>query len=204
MNEAQNASTVATSTLGVWLQPKSLSPEWAPLDTILQKIIRDRVATTPWLPSGWLEDVEALWTSFPDQRVLMMPALGQTGKLNTGMPTWMDTEEKQKAWTDIAKEMANAVNLFAQERRDAGMDELNALYSSADWANRLYVVAKFIADAPSIVIGAAGDFASGIAGTFLKSFWPVLVLGAVVAVVYFNREKLTMAAGDRAAGIIKG
>lgn len=190
-------SVDASTRLGVYLMPRIQAPEWQEMENRLKALIRDKVAKVPWLPLGWASSIEQLYTTFPDQRIMVYPALTASGSRNPLAPAFLDTTEKEQAWANLAKEMQNVVSTFANGMREKGLAEMEALNADAAFWDALYTAAKTIADAPKNIVGAAGDFASELLGTALSRFLPVLVVAGIGIVVYYNREAIGKALGGR-------
>lgn len=194
----------AEKLLGVRMQPRITAAEWQEMEKEIDAIVTGKVPGTPWLPDGWLKDVKALAETYPDQRVMINSVRSVKGTRLDNAPFWLDSEEKLTVWQELYNKMNRAIMDFSAGKLQDGLAEMAATTANADFWDALYRADKFIADLPATVIGAAGDFASGVVGSFLKSFWPVLVIGGIVALVWYNKDKLASTAGDKVAGAIKG
>jgi hypothetical protein len=155
------------------------------------------VASVPWLPVGWAAAIEGIYSKYPEYRIMVYSAIGTTGKANVYAPTFADTPEKQEAWSALSKELHNIVSTYANGMREKGLAEMESLQADAAFWDTLYRAAKTIADAPKIVIGAAGDFASDLLGTALSKFLPVIAVGLLAVVIYYNRESIGKALGGK-------
>lgn len=189
--------TAAHLGLGVWMQPGSSAPDWADLEARIVAIMDDRTANIPWLPPGWKIGVEALRKQFPGWRIMVAPPISTNGTVLPTAPAWLDTPEKVKAWNGVASAIKEGINLYATGRINDGKAYLDELYADAEFWTNVHLAAVFIAEAPEKVVSAAGNFASGMLGTFLTSFFPILVVGGIVVVVWYNKEAIGKALGGR-------
>ena len=204
MSDMMVDSDNAWRKLGVYMQPRIQAPEWQPMERQIAEVVANQASSIPWLPKGWLDEVNALSAKYPEQRVMLAPALGAGGKRLENTPAFLDSTEKEQAWQTAYEAMRSGISTFANGMRESGLVEMERLNNKAWWADKIYLTVKAIADAPSVVVGAAGDFASGLVGTFLKRFWFVLVIGAVGAVFWFGRKEIGAAASKRVAKAIGG
>jgi len=183
--------------LGVYTLTAPQGDEWKPMLAAIKDLMINTVGATPWLPKGWLDAVKAIYADHPELRVQPAPALLSSGSIAPGSPAFADTDEKRQVWQELFTRVNAAVSSFANGIREAGLEEIAALQADAAFKDKLYLIVKGVADAPKTIIGAAGDFASDLLGTAIAKFLPVIIVGGVVAVLYFNREAIGKALGGR-------
>ncbi len=188
---------------GIFGQPKVLAADYAPMEAMLIRIIDEKVRPIPWIPSDWFARISQARDTYPDWRFVIQPCLGIFGNRLSTAPAWLDTDEKLQVWQTIAKDMQRAIFLYAQKKSEEGQIILDDLYSKSAFWDRAYSIVKVIADAPGVFMDAAGDFASGMTGKFLKGFWPVLLVVGAGAVLYYGRKQIFSAAGGRLARSIR-
>lgn len=182
--------------LGIWLAPRIQTEEWRGMEDDLWATLRDRISKIPWLPVGWLASVERLRT--PEVRIMPIPGRIPAGR-NPNLPSWIDTPEKVAAWDEMSKRLNGIVTVFSAGMLEKGREEMAAAYADAAFWDGIYGAVKAIADAPAKIVGAAGEFATGLVGSFLKAWWPVIIFAGVAFIVYANRDKLAGAAGNKLA-----
>lgn len=189
-------SDKAWKTLGVYIQP-GIGTAYPELNKLLQAFFKSKVSTIPWLPAGWMDSQAGLQASYAGDQVRIAPVFKGDGSISPLAPSWLDTPEKRQFWQELFKRSNEIVTAYAAGEAAKGKVLLDKLYAEAAFWDRAYNVAVFVRDLPKTVVGAAGDFASGIVGEFLKKFWiPLLVVG-VGFIVYTNRAGLAKAAGRR-------
>jgi hypothetical protein len=192
MNESDNA----WKTLGVYIQP-GIGTAYPELNKLLQAFFKSKVATIPWLPAGWLDSQAGLQAAYPGDQIRIAPAFKGDGSVSPLAPVWLDTPEKRQLWQELFKRSNEIVTAYAAGEAAKGKVLLDKLYSEAAFWDRMYNIAVTVRDLPKTVVGAAGDFASGVVGEFLKKFWIVIAVGGIGFILYVNRNSLAKAAGKR-------
>jgi len=158
-------------------------------------IYSQRIAKLPWVPKSWLPGVEELQRQFPDDLVLLSPALRANGSPSTVTPLWLDTPEKLEHWQKIFTDVQSAVQAYARKQQEEGAATLRSLYADAAFWDAAYKVGIAVRDAPGKAIGAvsSGIFSAGeslvkgITGYGWKGW---LVLGVAGFLVWKYRSKL--------------
>ena len=183
---------------GVYVQ-NGIGSAYPELNAKLNKFYADKVGKIPWLPTGWLDFVQGLARDRSNDQVRIAPVYqnAATKTLSENAPDWLDNEDKRTTWQTLFTETNSIVQKYAQNDAAAGALELDILYAKAAFWNGAYNTAVFIADVPKKIVGAAGDFASGIASEFLKKWIRPIGLVAVGFIIYMNRGALAKAAGKK-------
>lgn len=161
--------------LGMRLQP-GLAGAYPELAQKLDAIYRDKVAKLPWLPPGWLDQVEAIHGTGGDI-LLPAPVFGKGGRINRDVAAWLDTPDRRQAWDDLATVATNARQQFVEDRRREGLVILAEAEANAAFWDAAYRLQAAVRQAARAVV----DTATG-----LFKWGPTLLgLGAVGIAVYF-------------------
>lgn len=196
MNSTQQESDAAWKTWGVYIQ-NGVGTAYPELNTLLQNFFRERVAKTPWLPSGWFDAQAALQTMYPGDQVRIAPAMLTTGGINPNAPGWLDTAEKRQRWEELYTLQRGIILKFTQGKIDEGRKEMEAAYANAAFWDRMYNIAVTVRDFPKTVVGAVGDFGTDMILEVVKKFWIPIAVVAVGAFIYYNRAGLSKAAARK-------
>lgn len=168
--------------------------EWKPLGERLLALYA-QLSRVPGVPASWMPQVQAEIQAGALVRPFQ-PAFG--GNLRTDIPAWLTASPSlQSTWADVAKAAEKAVNLYANQRRIEGLEEVAALTRRAAFWDAAYRSAVAIRDAPKNAVAATlsgvQDVAGGLAWTVLKS--PIVWVSlAVVAVALIGPGKVARAA----------
>lgn len=123
---------------GMYIEP--YAGTWPDLADILTKIYQDRMSQLPFLPPGWLNNV--MLEHGKDGNVLI-PILPRNalGLRSSAAPAWLDTQEKEDAWSGPAKTAVSAVSSYAANQAAIGQAQLQQLYDDSAYWDSVYNIA---------------------------------------------------------------
>lgn len=171
---------------GTYLSP-GLGVAWeGKLKNEMSKLFVLRVSQLPWLPPGWLAQVQDVQSRYPDDLVRIAPSMGSIHP-NAESPDWiLEDPERVAAWQVIAKASDSAISRFAAAKQDEGRAELQRLYDNAAFWDKAYRIAVGVRDAaPNAAgwvvsslwngLGWKWKLALGVAGVAaVVTYWPKL------------------------------
>jgi hypothetical protein len=146
---------------------------------MLRVMYQDRFAKLPFVPAGWFDEINKIHgtnISSPNYLdvLLPVPAFDGFGNPSPAMPEWLDNDAKRKAWDEARTALKDGYTKFIQNEIDNGRELLNQLYANADFWNRLYNAAVYIAELPGVI-----------AKNAFQLFWPYILVGGVIFAGYW-------------------
>lgn len=147
----------------------------------VQRIYADRVSSLPWVPRGWLAQVDALANQYPDDVVMPVPALVAGVRVPTA-PAFVDSMEKAKAWQSLTDSVTAAVSDYAAKKAAEGQRELEQLYADVAFWNKALSIATAIRDFPANAVGAVADGVGSVATSWISRLAKSWVIWVVVIV----------------------
>lgn len=106
---------------------------WPELTEALRKLYRDKVGVMPWLPPSWFASVNALHGG-PNGEIMVIAPSGATYAGGKGVP-FLDTPEKKAWWDTLAKQVAEIITKYAENKAVEGRAELEKAYAAAAFWN---------------------------------------------------------------------
>lgn len=198
VDAAEIKSAVTAGSVGMWISP-GLGNAYPELIVLLDRLYRDRVATLPWVPGSWYDQVQKLQNADRTNLIRPTPAVAY-GRNLPNVPDWIAADQARRdAWQQIVDKSNQIISQYAAGQAEAARPELERLYADAAfWNSPLMRAASAVQEtliaAPTAIGNAAGQLASGLFGSFLKRAWWVVVLVVVGYVVWVNRGAMAKAA----------
>lgn len=122
--------------LGMMILP--YGDRWPELRDILGKIYVEKASDIPWLPAGWLAQVQALHGL---GSMLLLPSTS----LNTPAVSFLDTPAKRQWWDEFHTAANNALLAYADGQAAAGRKIVAAANADAAFWDRAYRIASVLA-----------------------------------------------------------
>lgn len=193
MDPTVQEMTAFENRTGIIVQP-GVGNAWPELRENMWRLISEKVLNIPWVPEAVKEEFLFFHAKYPSIVARVGPPYMLNGTRNRNYPAWLDSKAKLDAWMEVSEAMRKAYVEYANKRRLEGLREVERLTANAEMWDRLYRAAVFVRDVPKNIIGGAAgavnDIALGIVGDVLKKAWPILLVGGVVVLVYYNRATI--------------
>ncbi len=207
--QAQIASADTQGTLGVWIQP-GLGQAIPSLKDDFQALYRERIASLPFIPLGWLSSVQDLQAKNPTALVKLFPSKGANGKTNANLPAWLTADQARiDKWQQVVDAMgriqyktAEGLNGYLNGDPEFARIMSDAAFWNEGWGNTLINVATAVRDAPGAIVGAVGDGALSVLKSFLTRTWYLFAIAGVAYLVWANRGKIARKAADKAGSLL--
>lgn len=126
---------------GMYIEPYGQS--WPDLAPILTKIYQERMAQLPFLPPNWLGLV-MLEHGVDGNILIPIRPRNALGLRSTAAPGWLDTQQKEDAWSGPAKTAVDAINQYAAGKASEGRVQLERLYADSDYWSTLLSLAQTV------------------------------------------------------------
>lgn len=179
---------IATLAVELGVLPRDgLGVTWPELGRDLLKLYRERVANLPFVPAGWLAQIEREHNA--GNIMVLRPALfpGTSTPVPDAMPAWLSSIEAKKAWTEASERVRLVVNAYAQGKLEIGRREMAAAQFDAAFWNGLYTATKAVADLPKNIVEGVTGGAQYVAGGLLRSIFSswIVWVGIAAAGLFF-------------------
>ena len=187
MSAALLKSAQLTAQFGAYIQP-GIGFAYPELVQLLLNLYRNRVSKLSFVPSDWLENIEAAMSN--DVVVKLQQSL-PNGQKFMGLPSWITADSRSMlAWQEVADLVDDAVAAFAAQRVEAGRSIIASADANAAFWNGLYKTAVVIRDLPGNAVGAVGDGVLSFLKSFFKRTWYFFALAVVCIIVWVYRGEL--------------
>lgn len=189
-------NSALSSRLGLYYQPGQ-GEAWPELAAQVLDLYRSRVARLPFVPIGWIAQVEAAAAGSR----LLIPTGPLFASLAYPIPGWIASDQAAKeAWQQVNQLIRDAVSKYASKKTDEGRQIIAAAEANAAFWDTLYQAAVTIRDLPGTVVEAVGTGAVSAGWAFIKRAWWVLALIGIGLLVWYGRGTIARMAVRKIAG----
>ena len=184
-----------TKKSGAYIQP-GVGTAYPDLVDMVRDIYRKRVSKLPFVPVGWLSDMETAMAG--STLVLLQQPLPYGKPTTNGMPDWILSDQAaMKAWQGVAELNRDTYSQYAMGKVEEGRKVVARANANAAFWDTLYTTAVAIRDAPGNAVNAVGRGALDFLKSFLSKTWWILALAAAGWLVWNSRSAIGEAASKR-------
>jgi hypothetical protein len=140
------ADQTQVATLGLYTQP-DVGTAYPELRDRVLELYNWHVMRLPFLPDGWIDEVQAAFAADPSSILLMIPAHDNAGGVTQGLPSWLAQEGARTAWDSARKRVMEGYMQWVQGEIDNGRAALWWAQLDIGYWNTLIAIAK-VAEKP--------------------------------------------------------
>lgn len=186
---------------GAYVQP-GVGMAYPDLVRDMRAIYRNKVAKLPFVPSGWLDQVER--TMGTDTLVLLFQPLPYGKPTRNPLPDWIRNDPAATvAWQKAAEMVRDAYSAYAMGKVEEGRSVLRRAEMNAAFWDTLYLGAVAVRDAPGNAVAAVGRGALSFLGSFLSKTWWIIALAALGWLAWSSRGAIAAGAVRRVREAVK-